>query len=105
QTGSWRIVFAFYGALGLVWAAFFWWLFRDSPREHPWSNSAEASLVEGQAPAPSTPRRAFDLPVLAMLQSKEVWLLCGFNLLVNIGWGVLGPSLPPYFIVTHVQTR
>src|SRR5262249_44042364 len=32
ETGRWRLVFAFYGSLGLVWAALFWRLYRDSPR-------------------------------------------------------------------------
>src|SRR3954465_15790154 len=32
--GGWRVVLAAYGALGIVWAVAFVWLYRDSPSRH-----------------------------------------------------------------------
>ena len=100
QTGRWRIVFVCYGLLGFVWAAFFWWLFRDSPRLHPWCNAAEANLIDATKPQ-AKPAIGLGLPVLAMLQSPEVWLLCAFNCAVNVGWVFLVTWLPQYLIETY----
>lgn len=51
---NWRRVFAVFGALGVVWAALFWWWYRDGPREPAraadvhtvsWSNLARSRSV------------------------------------------------------------
>ncbi|HEX5105363.1 MAG TPA: MFS transporter [Pirellulaceae bacterium] len=49
QLGNWRAVFAFYGGLGLAWAAAFVWLFRDWPRDHPRCSPAERRWISGDA--------------------------------------------------------
>ncbi|HUE69993.1 MAG TPA: MFS transporter [Pirellulaceae bacterium] len=49
-TEQWRAVFIFYGLLGLIWAALFWWQFRERPADHPACNAAELALVESSAP-------------------------------------------------------
>ncbi len=40
---SWRGAFTLFGALGLIWAFFFYRWFRDNPRDHASVNAAEAS--------------------------------------------------------------
>jgi MFS family permease len=50
---SWRIAFVIYGALGVVWAVFFYKWFRDLPREHKSVNAAEVALIEDGIPPPS----------------------------------------------------
>jgi sugar phosphate permease len=42
---GWRLSFVIFGALGLVWIAFFRWLFRDDPKEHPDVNEAELAYI------------------------------------------------------------
>jgi ACS family glucarate transporter-like MFS transporter len=98
ETGRWRIVFVLYGSLGLIWAVIFWWLYRDSPREHPWCNAAEADLVG--TPPPAVAKRP-SLPLAAILQSREVWLMCLAGFTVNIGWVFLVSWLPQYLIETY----
>jgi sugar phosphate permease len=44
---SWRTAVELLGGLGLGLAVVFALLFRDSPRQHPWSNNVEADLVAG----------------------------------------------------------
>src|SRR5262245_17867330 len=44
---SWRSAFALFGALGVVWAIFFYRWFRDDPREHKSVNTAELDLLKG----------------------------------------------------------
>ncbi len=100
ETGRWRVVFMLYGLLGFFWAAFFWWLYRDRPRLHPWCNKAETELI-GESPVLA--RRVDDtsLPIDALFRSPEVWLICGCNCAVNLGWIFLATWLPQYLVETH----
>jgi MFS family permease len=70
---GWRWVFAIYGSLGLGWVAAFAWWFRETPREHPWVNEAEARLIG----RPPETRPADHLPLAAIARSRNVLLLCG----------------------------
>ena len=55
---SWRTATVVMTVLGLVYAAVFFWLFRSSPKTHPWANEAEAKLItEFDASAEATGAR------------------------------------------------
>ena len=41
----WRTAVLLIAALGVVAGVLFLWLFRNTPREHPWANEAEADLI------------------------------------------------------------
>lgn len=56
ESEHWRVVFTLYGALGLIWAVLFVWLFRDRPREHPWCNVGEQQWIEGAAAGKDVPK-------------------------------------------------
>jgi MFS family permease len=43
---GWRATFWVLGAIGFMWAGFFWAWFRDTPREKAEVNEAEAQLIE-----------------------------------------------------------
>ena len=45
--------------------------------------------------------RHLQLPLAAMAASKEVWLMCGINFFVNIGWILLATWLPQFLIDNH----
>jgi MFS family permease len=89
ETDAWRAVFVGYGALGLGWGVAFVWLYRDSPREHPWCNSAEVKLIEGDSPDAKSSNQV----------SSATWtvgILCSLYFAINIGWILLvgnGPAL------------
>lgn len=99
ETGRWRVVFMLYGALGFFWAALFWWLYRERPQLHPWCNEAEIELVGESRPRQSASRSG--LPVIALIRSPEVWLICGCNCAVNLGWVFLATWLPQYLVEKH----
>ena len=42
---SWRVAFAVFGSVGLVWAIGWWRWFRDEPADHPAVNPAELRLI------------------------------------------------------------
>jgi sugar phosphate permease len=50
----WRTAIGWLTAAGLVYVGLFLILFRNSPREHPWSNAAEADLVSRGDPSAET---------------------------------------------------
>ena len=69
---GWRMAFVATGALGLVWLAA-WWLLYRLPQEHPWITPEERALV----PA-SPPLRTVKTPWLKLLGYRQTWgLLLG----------------------------
>ena len=47
QWVSWRWAFVIFGAIGVIWAVFFYAWFRDNPSEHKSVNAAELALLKG----------------------------------------------------------
>ncbi|WP_428945106.1 MFS transporter [Pantoea sp. FN060301] len=48
---GWRVAFVVIAALGFVWLAFWLWLFRDRPEQHPRVSEDERALIAAQRPA------------------------------------------------------
>jgi MFS family permease len=46
---SWQDALVVIMAPGLALAVAWWWLVRDKPRDHPWTNAAELDLLESEA--------------------------------------------------------
>jgi MFS transporter, ACS family, D-galactonate transporter len=84
-TIDWRSMFMLYSLPGLLWAAWFWKYFRNTPQEHGSVSAAERRLIEGegaaggadessppataQSPAPPT-------PWLQLVTSPAMWCIC-----------------------------
>lgn len=50
----WRVIFLVFGAVGIIWAAAWYWWFRDEPRDHASVSAAERDYIEstrGMPPA------------------------------------------------------
>jgi len=76
---GWRWTFVIFATLGIVWAVFFWYSYRDDPHTHPRVNSAESDYItRGQiqsragGPAPPVPWRL-------VLASRNIWLIGFIN--------------------------
>ncbi len=105
-SGLWRPVFVAYGALGLVWAWFFWRWFRNTPAEHADCNGAERTMIDPTAAAHSSfdgkdGGIALATPWKAILTSRNVLLLGLVNFSVNVGWIFLSTWLPTYLKEVH----
>jgi MFS transporter, ACS family, glucarate transporter len=98
---SWRAAFLAFGALGIVWCYFFSRWFRDRPADHPSVNKAELALI-GDAPALA--EKASDVPWLAMLRSRSLWLLWIQYFCVSFGWYFYITWLPTYLQEFRHQT-
>ena len=80
QLGSWRIVLACYGLIGIAAAAIFWYVVRERP--------------EGEIASPSD---AVSTPFAALLRSPMIWLASIHQFGVNLGWAFLITEMPSYF--------
>src|SRR5262249_12545103 len=76
------------------WVAIFAWLYRDSPREHPWCNAEEVDLIAPAGRVTGVPLREA-LPPLTIVTSKEVLLMCVIAFWLDVRWGFLVTWLPP----------
>lgn len=105
ETGqqNWRGVFLLYGILGLVAAMLFWLISRDSPKQHPWANAAEANRVPPRAKTEATHTfgeqfMTFLRSVGSFLASGNMWLFGAAQFFVNLSWVFLITSLPAYLV-------
>ncbi len=49
---GWRVTLEVFALTGVVWAVWFWTLFRDRPEQHPRVNTAELALIRGARAKP-----------------------------------------------------
>jgi sugar phosphate permease len=98
QLGGWRPVFLAYALVGVVWAVCFWWLFRNSPEEHPRCTPDELRLITADRPTNvANPRGiAQTFPSGFLRRSKSLWLLCMMHLLTNTASVFLVTWLPVF---------
>lgn len=94
EVSPWRAVFVLYGLMGIIWSVFFWFQFRETPRQHPACNAAEVALIEQGTVSVATAPPA--LPWVALLTHPNVWLLSIGGFFINVGWVFLVSWLTPY---------
>jgi MFS family permease len=89
---SWRSAFEIFGAIGIIWAFFFYRWYRDNPSRHPSVNAAELALMPGSEESLSIHGK---VPWGKFLSSRTVWMLW-------IQYAAL--SYPWYFYITWLPT-
>jgi MFS family permease len=89
---GWRGAFFVFGLLGVVWAAVFYWWFRDDPARHPAVNAAELHLIADGRPLDAPDEGHPAIPWGLVLRNPSVWSLaivqtCGaFGAYVYYSW-------------------
>jgi ACS family glucarate transporter-like MFS transporter len=74
---GWRLMFASYSLLGIVWAIGFYLWFRDTPQDHPAVNDAELALIEqGREHEAKHLSGKAAIPWLAFVSSPATWWIC-----------------------------
>jgi MFS transporter, ACS family, glucarate transporter len=96
--GSWRRAFEVFGALGLVWAFFFYRWFRDNPHEHPSVNDAEKQLLTG---VDNLASRHAHVPWAVFFGSPSAWLLWLQYACLSYVWYFYVTWFPTYLDTTH----
>jgi MFS transporter, ACS family, glucarate transporter len=85
---GWRGAFYAFGVVGVVWAAVWFFYYRDSPEEHAGANAAERELIAGGIKRKSTGK----VPWRQILSHGNVWVLAvmyffyNYNLNVYNDW-------------------
>ncbi len=89
---TWRQAFVAFGALGVVWAIFFYRWFRDDPQENPKINTAERELLRENR---GLAAKHGHVPWAKFARSRTVWMLCAQYFCLSYGW---------YFYITWLPT-
>lgn len=88
---GWRAPFLIFGAVGLLWAAVWYWYYRDTPDEHRSVNEAERELIHS-ALGGRRPRTTRSVPWGRILRSPTLWTLSamyfcyGYCLAIYLDW-------------------
>jgi MFS family permease len=89
QAIGWRWTFAAFGAVGAIWAAVFWWWFRDDPAAHPAVGPAELAHI-GLRESASSVHTAIPWGAVsrnASIRSLElIMALASFNSYIYFSW-------------------
>jgi sugar phosphate permease len=99
---GWQWVFYVCGAVGIVWAVWWWFAYRDLPEEHALVNRAELERIRGTDPEgnvnpPKIEARA-SVPWATLLRSPNMWaIMCAYFTYVYCLWIFLS-WLPSYLV-------
>jgi MFS family permease len=86
---GWRWTFAFFGSIGALWAAGFWWWFRDDPAEHAAVSPAEVKHIGRRATASAVHTA---IPWASVARNPSIWCLAivmalaSFNSYIYFSW-------------------
>jgi len=91
----WRTTFWIFGAVGILWAVFFWFWFRDTPQEKPGVNPAELGIIRTGLPPAMAGQARPRAPWLRLIKSGNLWAICWMYFCMSYGW---------YFYITWLPT-
>ena len=89
---GWRTAFICCGSLGLIWAAAWYWYYRDTPDEHPSTNAEERELIRSSLELARGCKNRQTIPWKHIVLSPQMWILCSmyfcyaYNLSVYLAW-------------------
>jgi sugar phosphate permease len=87
---GWRMPFFVFGVIGLVWAAVWYWYYRDTPAQHRHCNAAERRLIENAVGIRQSGTRV--VPWRSILRSPSLWMLSlmyfcyGYSIDIYLDW-------------------
>lgn len=104
---GWRNVYLLFALPGFVWAAWFWWWFRDSPATHPSVNDAELAIiapgsVRSLDMSARPPREATRWGTIFF--SRAMWAICGQQFFRAAGYIFFASWFPTYLQQTRGVT-
>jgi sugar phosphate permease len=90
---GWRTAFVGFGMLGLIWAAVWFWYYRDTPNEHASVGDQELRTITGSLGARPPAKQ---VPWRAILSNRGVWILCVMYFCYNYCLAVYLDWFPTY---------
>jgi nitrate/nitrite transporter NarK len=97
---GWRSVFFTFAFVGVIWAAFWYIWYRDTPAEFNkrWGNvmnRAEMDLIDGGRKEPKAVKA---VPVARLLRSKNLWILGMSDFMYSYAFWIYLAWLPTYLV-------
>jgi MFS transporter, ACS family, glucarate transporter len=89
---GWRTAFLCFGSLGFVWAAAWFWYYRDTPDDHPSVNAQERQLIRSSLELARGSKTTQSIPWKRIVASPQMWILSSmyfcyaYNLSVYLVW-------------------
>jgi sugar phosphate permease len=89
---GWRAAFVCCGLLGLIWAAAWFWYYRDTPDDHPSVNAEERELIRSSLELARGAKSLQSVSWKCILSSSQMWILSAmyfcyaYNLSVYLVW-------------------
>src|SRR5581483_530067 len=97
---NWRTAVMVMAGVGVLLGVLFLLLFRNTPREHPWANAAEADLIVAHDPEAAIATHA-RLDWDAFARTRSVWFLFLRSLLSNMADVLFVYWVPLYLLQLH----
>jgi MFS transporter, ACS family, glucarate transporter len=89
---GWRTAFLCCGSLGMIWAAVWFWYYRDTPDEHQSVNAGERELIRSSLDLARGGKKIQSVPWKRIVLSPQMWVLSamyscyGYNISVYLVW-------------------
>jgi sugar phosphate permease len=89
---GWRAAFVCFGLVGFIWAAAWFWYYRDTPDEHHSVNAQERELIRSSLELARGSRSMQSIPWKRIVASPQMWILSSmyfcyaYNLAVYLVW-------------------
>jgi MFS transporter, ACS family, glucarate transporter len=93
---GWRVSFAVFGAIGIVWAVAWHAWYRDRPEDHPAMTREELAWIQQDGALPG--RHAQGTPWRALLGSRNLYAICAMYCAFGYGLYFYFTWLPTYLI-------
>ena len=98
---GWRSVFVVYALPGFVWAAIFWFAFRDDPADDPSVNDTELALIRHGRSQPAEDLSAAPTPWAKIVRNSAIWFLCGQQVCRAAGYMFFASWFPTFLQETR----
>jgi len=100
---GWRAPFVIFALVGIIWAIFWFWYYRDSPHDHMGVNEEERELIAnalGRRQA-SAGKAKSTVPWKQILSNPQMWLLAAMYACYGYSIGIYLSWFPKYLVDAH----
>jgi MFS transporter, ACS family, glucarate transporter len=97
---GWRGGFWFFAAVGCIWAALFWFWYRDNPEDKSSVSEEELKTIRGTENRAHSAHTFARMPWARLFRSRTIWTICGMYFCFSYGWHFYMTWFPTY-MKTH----
>lgn len=95
---GWKETFTIVGGLGVVWAVVWWWMFRETPAQHPGVDKAELSHIHNGLVQRSADDQTMPMKWYELFKHRNIWAMCIGFFMINYNSYFFITWLPTYLV-------